>query len=447
MGQRLRSAIRRKELTFEAQLSARSPDFLADYGMAEAVLLPSSAYLEISLAAARQASGGADALVLEDVVFAQALILPEDGAKILQCILSPLAADAAQHQFQIFSLTGEEWTLHAQGLVHPAQATDADSAVDREALAAACPQTVPVSAHYERLLAQGLVYGESYRLLQELWQGPGAALGRIHCPERFLGPAYTLHPVVIEACMQILGAALPSGETGYRYRVAGLDRLFLHRRPAPTTGTLFGSATTGAAVGNDTLQADLALFDKDGLLARISGLSLQRVLYQPLASAHGRATTARPDSALFLHQLAATPESARRALLATHVRTQIAAVLGLDEPEQIGQRLGLFDLGLDSMLAVELRNRLQKSLGRKFRTTLLFDYPTLEALTGHIAEALLPGLCEAEPHRNQDALAPAQASSDAQRLSQVRSEVERLTEAEVEASLAAELAALEALLS
>lgn len=447
LGQRLRSAIRRKELTFEAQLSARSPDFLADYGMAEAVLLPSSAYLEISLAAARQASGGADALVLEDVVFAQALILPEDGAKILQCILSPLAADAAQHQFQIFSLTGEEWTLHAQGLVHPAQATDADSAVDREALAAACPQTVPVSAHYERLLAQGLVYGESYRLLQELWQGPGAALGRIHCPERFLGPAYTLHPVVIEACMQILGAALPSGETGYRYRVAGLDRLFLHRRPAPTTGTLFGSATTGAAVGNDTLQADLALFDKDGLLARISGLSLQRVLYQPLASAHGRATTARPDSALFLHQLAATPESARRALLATHVRTQIAAVLGLDEPEQIGQRLGLFDLGLDSMLAVELRNRLQKSLGRKFRTTLLFDYPTLEALTGHIAEALLPGLCEAEPHRNQDALAPAQASSDAQRLSQVRSEVERLTEAEVEASLAAELAALEALLS
>ena len=212
----------------------------------------------------------------------------------------------------------------------------------------------------------------------------------------------------------------------------------------PTIGL---TATTGAAVGNDTLQADLALFDKDGLLARISGLSLQRVLYQPLASAHGRATTARPDSALFLHQLAATPESARRALLATHVRTQIAAVLGLDEPEQIGQRLGLFDLGLDSMLAVELRNRLQKSLGRKFRTTLLFDYPTLEALTGHIAEALLPGLCEAEPHRNQDALAPAQASSDAQRLSQVRSEVERLTEAEVEASLAAELAALEALLS
>ena len=48
------------------------------------------------------------------------------------------------------------------------------------------------------------------------------------------------------------------------------------------------------------------------------------------------------------------------------------------------ERKPLFDLGLDSLTAVELKNRLETNFLCSLSTTLLFDYPTLEALSGHL---------------------------------------------------------------
>jgi hypothetical protein len=49
------------------------------------------------------------------------------------------------------------------------------------------------------------------------------------------------------------------------------------------------------------------------------------------------------------------------------------------------ERARLFDLGLESLMAVELRGRFEQSIGCALRSTLLFDYPTIEALVGHLA--------------------------------------------------------------
>ena len=46
----------------------------------------------------------------------------------------------------------------------------------------------------------------------------------------------------------------------------------------------------------------------------------------------------------------------------------------------------LSEAGVDSLLAVELRNSLQASFGVTLPATLIFDYPTVEALSGHLAE-------------------------------------------------------------
>ncbi|MEQ9620457.1 amino acid adenylation domain-containing protein [Coleofasciculus chthonoplastes] len=98
----------------------------------------------------------------------------------------------------------------------------------------------------------------------------------------------------------------------------------------------------------------------------------------------------------FKLELERIPASARRDWLTSHVRGLVGKTLGLKEPEKIelGQRL--FDLGLDSLMAIELRSYLQRSLGCNLRSTLLFDYPTLEALVDYLAIAVL-GLAELTP--------------------------------------------------
>lgn len=100
--------------------------------------------------------------------------------------------------------------------------------------------------------------------------------------------------------------------------------------------------------------------------------------------------TAQPEpKQSFKLELERMPSSARREVLTAHVRELVAKTLGFREPEKIelGQRL--FDLGLDSLMAIELRSYLQKSLECNLRSTLLFDYPTLEAIVDYLAIEVL----------------------------------------------------------
>ena len=69
-----------------------------------------------------------------------------------------------------------------------------------------------------------------------------------------------------------------------------------------------------------------------------------------------------------------------------HIRAQVAKVLGIS-PQRIALQQKLIDLGLDSLMSIELRNALQLSLGVSVPSTLLFDYSTPEALTSYLLDS------------------------------------------------------------
>jgi len=96
------------------------------------------------------------------------------------------------------------------------------------------------------------------------------------------------------------------------------------------------------------------------------------------------------QNSAFREQLESVPVSERQELLTTHIRSLIAKTLGLTDANKIGRRQPLFDLGLDSLMAVEVKNRLESSLQTSLRSTLLFDYPTLEALLEYLANDVIP---------------------------------------------------------
>jgi len=92
----------------------------------------------------------------------------------------------------------------------------------------------------------------------------------------------------------------------------------------------------------------------------------------------------------FKAQLEAAAVSERQELLTIHIRSAIAKALGWRDGQKIGMRQPLFDLGLDSLMAVELKNRLESSLETNLSSTLLFDYPTVEVLVEYLANDVIP---------------------------------------------------------
>ncbi len=93
----------------------------------------------------------------------------------------------------------------------------------------------------------------------------------------------------------------------------------------------------------------------------------------------------------FGKRLAEAPKGRRRSLLLAHIVDQVRNGLRLDTGKPIDPQQPLSELGLDSLLAIELRNRIGLSLAlkRSLPATLLFDYPTIDAITDYLAKEVL----------------------------------------------------------
>src|SRR5262249_8543623 len=86
-----------------------------------------------------------------------------------------------------------------------------------------------------------------------------------------------------------------------------------------------------------------------------------------------------------LERLASAQPSARERLLVAFLRVQLERVLRLREG-QIEEDTPLTSLGMDSLMGLELRNRIESALGITAPATLLWTYPTLAAPSGYLAD-------------------------------------------------------------
>ena len=125
-----------------------------------------------------------------------------------------------------------------------------------------------------------------------------------------------------------------------------------------------------------------------------------------------RASAVSADTSALRARLAALASDAERLqALVELVQEDIAAVLALPGASSVPADVPLKELGLDSLMAVELRNRLSARVGSKLPTTLAFDYPTPRAIAQLLVEKLELGrsLARVERRRAVDAAMASEA--------------------------------------
>jgi polyketide synthase 12/myxalamid-type polyketide synthase MxaB len=236
--------------------------------------------------------------------------------------------------------------------------------------------------------------------------------------------------VLYSSAAALLGSP---GQANHAAANAFLDALAAHRRTAglPALSVNWGPwAEVGAAVRRDVggragqeglgriaPERGLAVLDRfaRGGRARLAVLPIDWSVFlrgrRPAPFLSSLAAVARPRSAKtpapqgFLERLEATPAAGRLHVLREHIQTLAARVLGLDGMQVMDGRRPLQEIGLDSLMAVELRNALSGAVGRPLPATLLFDYPTVDALVAHLGGAVLGLGAAAEPAAGEDGVA------------------------------------------
>ncbi|MFF8563313.1 SDR family NAD(P)-dependent oxidoreductase, partial [Streptomyces albidoflavus] len=99
---------------------------------------------------------------------------------------------------------------------------------------------------------------------------------------------------------------------------------------------------------------------------------------------------AAPVAASLAERLSGATAAERRRTLLELVRRLTAEVLGHRGASAVQADKGFLEMGFDSLMAVELRNRIGASTGSSLPSTLLFDHPTPMALADHLREELFP---------------------------------------------------------
>ncbi|HEX8053993.1 MAG TPA: beta-ketoacyl synthase N-terminal-like domain-containing protein, partial [Thermoleophilaceae bacterium] len=106
-----------------------------------------------------------------------------------------------------------------------------------------------------------------------------------------------------------------------------------------------------------------------------------------------------PEGELLVRLLDLPPPD-RRPELVAHLRTEVAEVIGLDSPDVLEPHQGFFEVGMDSLMAMQLQTRLAEALDRELPATLALDHPTVDALADHLLAEVLAQGSHATARRN-----------------------------------------------
>lgn len=400
---------------FSGRLSVDSQPWLADHGVFDAMLLPGTAFVEMALAAGAQAGVGR----LDELILEAPLLIPGDGAAQLQVLVGgPDGHNRCQVAIysrpqRSLSEGAEQWVRHASG----ALSAGADDRAGFESLGSWPPAdavSVDVESLYVRLAENGFRYGPVFQGVQALWRRGDELFAEVGLGGKLSIEGFGVHPALFDAALHAAaglidgpscqlslpfawgGVSLP-GATASRLRIAlvpksgrwqlsawdfdgepvirvdsvemgPIDASALARVSSRRTGSRYETCWTASDVGHGRPRIGIlgGGLSKLAALPAPSGVAVLRDrirggLLPAVWRQLGRlASPTRQVNAALADTFAAVPETERNDPLLEKVRGAVAAALGHATPQAIEPSHALSDLGVDSLGAMELRNRLRQ---------------------------------------------------------------------------------------
>ncbi|MCA1217798.1 type I polyketide synthase [Streptomyces sp. 8L] len=376
------------------RLSQRGHSWLADHVVLGTAIAPGTAHLELAFRAGEHL--GCDRV--DELTLQAPLVLPAHGGVAVQVFVGGVQ-DNGQRSVAVYSrpdVPGEAavaWTCHATGWLSASRDVEpADDLTQWPPNAAA----VDLDGCYDRLAAAGLDYGPAYQGLRAAWARGKQVYAEVVLPQSLRSDAerFGLHPALLDAAFHALFATHDGEPMRMLFSWSGLRLL------ATGAAELRVRLTSHA---DDKLSVLVA--DADGApVLTVESVFLREVTADALSAAAAGETPApkregrRPlrragasmqPSSTLARQLSALAPPDRIRKLVDLVRTEAAVVLGYADAQAIPTQQAFRELGFTSITAVELRSRLKAVTGLPLPASLVFDYPSADALGTHLLELVL----------------------------------------------------------
>jgi acyl transferase domain-containing protein/surfactin synthase thioesterase subunit/acyl carrier protein len=287
LGVRLRSVL--KPAQFETRLDLAVHTYLDDHRIHGLPVLPTAAILEMARAAGVECLSGP--VSVSQLVYHEALVLPEDGPLLIQLLVerdSPTRASFRLVSCEDDPTVAPSWRHHVTGELQRQTSPAPRPSEGIAAVRTRCDRRIDVDDFYRGVATEGLGYGPAFRGIREIHWREAEVLTRVELPA-VAGEAtrYGLHPALLDASLHVYPLLAADGPLP----VPGIaDDLSVGRRAYlpiaverfEITGDALATAWVHARrrVGenDETLVVDLQLLDDQGTpTATLVGLSLRRL--------------------------------------------------------------------------------------------------------------------------------------------------------------------------
>ncbi|MFD8389105.1 type I polyketide synthase [Streptomyces sp. NPDC059680] len=333
-------------------------------------VVPPMLYVDAVLSAARSELGGQ--YRLEDITLTGELVdRGQAHGASLRVKLRPEGADhLATVQVVAPASTSEPARTCLTARVTSSPLKGGGTTESLDALLAHCTEYLSGPDFYDEVRGYGYEVPGDLAGVSRLWRRADRAVARMRLP----APG---HPAAWEIPLQPLLAVLPrSGPDGmsYTYLPVGIDSVTVHGDSTDLKGTVWSSAVLrpvaedGTASWDSVVRADVVIRTDDGehALAELHGVQLLQ-LTGATGAADARDTSPRREAGAAepappAAEAASEPAPKQSADAEAAVLTHAAALLGTT-PERIDRRRALSELGLDSITAVRLQQRIRAAMG------------------------------------------------------------------------------------